>query len=71
MSYIARVNIVSGDRTDRIVGKRDGALEGACSRARNVERGDSTIHRANKPVIDVARIHILSRDRPWRIVALG
>ena len=40
VSHIDRVNIVSGDRIDRIVGKRDGALEGACPRARNIESDD-------------------------------
>ena len=43
VSHIARVNIVSGDRIGRIVGKRDGALEGACARARNIERGDGAV----------------------------
>src|SRR5207248_3294350 len=71
VSHIACVNIVSRDCTDRIVGKRDGALEGAGARARHVERGESTTQRAHKPVIDVARVHILSRDRPWRVVTLG
>jgi hypothetical protein len=34
VTHIARINIVSGDRTDRIVGKRDRALARACARAR-------------------------------------
>ena len=64
VTHIARVNIVSGDSTDRIVGKRDGALEGTCARARNVERGDGTVRGAHEAVIDVARVRVLSRDRP-------
>jgi hypothetical protein len=40
VKHIARVNIVSGDRIDRIVAKRDNALARACARARNIERGD-------------------------------
>jgi hypothetical protein len=71
VSHIACVNIVSGDRTNRIVGKRDGALEGAGARARNVERGESTIERAHEPVINIARVHVLSRDRPCRVDTLG
>ena len=70
VSHIARVNIVSGDRIDRIVGKRDGALEGTCARARNGERGDGAVRCAHEAVIDVARVHVLSRDRPWRVDAL-
>ena len=64
VSRIARVNIVPGDRIDRIVGKRDGALEGTRPRARHIEGGEGAIQRAHKAVIYVARVHILSRDRP-------
>ena len=71
VSHIVRVNIVSGDRIDRIVGKWDSALEGTCPSARNVERGDGTVASAQKAVIDVARVHVLSRDRPCRVDALG
>jgi hypothetical protein len=39
VKHIARVNIVSGDRIDRIVAKSDSALARACARVRNVERG--------------------------------
>ena len=49
VTHIARVNIVSGDSTDRIVGKRDGALEGTCARARNIERGDGAVLARTKP----------------------
>ena len=71
VSHIACVNIVSGDRTDWIVAKRDSALEGACSRARNVERGDRAVRGAHETVIDVARVYVLSRDRPCRVDALA
>src|SRR5437667_12588164 len=71
VSHIVRVDIIPGDRTDRIVGKRDGALERACARARNVERGDRAVRGAHEAVIDVARVDILSRDRPWRVDAEG
>ena len=64
MSHIARVNIVSGNRAGRIVGKRDSALEGTCPSSRNIERGDSAIQGTHETVIDVARVHVLSRDRP-------
>ena len=64
VGHIARVNIVSGDRTGRIVGKRDSALERSCPRARNVERGDRAVLCVYEPVIYVARVDVLSRDRP-------
>ena len=64
VSHIARVNIVSGDRTGRIVEERDGALARACARTRNIERGDGAILSTHKTVVDVARIHGKSRDGP-------
>jgi hypothetical protein len=56
VTHIARINIVPGDRTDRIVGKRDRALARACARARNVERGDSAVRDSHEPVIYIIGI---------------
>ena len=39
VKHVARVNVVSGDRIDRIVANGDSALAGACTRAQNIERG--------------------------------
>src|SRR2546427_81298 len=71
VSHIVRVNIVSGDHIDRIVGKRDGALEGTCPSARNVERGDRAIRSAQDAVIHIARVKRSSRDRPCGIEAIA
>src|SRR5262245_61703125 len=71
VSHIARVNIVSGNRAGRIVGKRDSALEGTCPSSRNIERGDRAIQGTHETAIDVARVHVLSRDRPWPVESLG
>src|SRR5436190_1929429 len=67
--YVACINVVSGDRIGRIVGKRDGALEGTCPSARNVERGDRAIRSAQETVIHIARVDRRSRDRPCGVKA--
>ena len=64
MKHITRVNIVSGDRIDRVVANRDSALARAGPRARNIERGDGAMLSTHEAVIDIARVHVVSRDRP-------
>src|SRR4029077_17800217 len=71
VTHVARVNVVPGDRVDRIVANRDRALAGTCARARNIERGHGTVLSAQEAVIDIACVDVLSRDRPWRVDVLG
>jgi hypothetical protein len=53
VKHIARVNIVSGDRIDWIVAKRDSALARACARPQNIERGDRAMLKTHEAVIDI------------------
>src|SRR5262245_24817576 len=71
MTHVVRVNIESGDRIGGIIGKRDSALARTCARATNVERGNSTIRCTDEAVIDVASVHVLSRNHPGRADVLG
>ena len=71
MIHIARINVVSGNCIGIVVATSDGALTGACARARNVERGDSAVRGAQETVIHIARVHVLSRDRSRRVDVLG
>jgi hypothetical protein len=71
VKHTVRVNLPSGDRVDRIVVKRDGALAGACARARNVEHGDSTVVSSYEAVTDAVGIEVVPRDGPWRVDGLG
>src|SRR5262249_24754127 len=71
VSHIARVNIVSGDRTDGIVAKRNSALARACACARNIKRGDGAVLSTLEAMTDIARVYVLTRHRPWRVDAPG
>src|SRR6266542_2890730 len=71
VTHIARVNIVSGDRIEWIVGKRDSALARTCARARSVECGDNAIQSAQDAVIDIARVKGICRDRSCGVEAIA
>ena len=71
MTHIARVNIVSGDRIGRIVGKGMVPWKGPVPALGTSNVVMAPLLRTHKAVIDVARVHVLSRDRLWRVDALG
>src|SRR5207302_1504498 len=71
MRHTARINLPSGDRVGRIVAKRDGALAGACTRARNVEHGDGTVLSSYEAVTCTADVEVVSDDGSWRVDGLG
>ena len=58
MKHIIGVNIVSDDRIDGVIAKRDSALARAVPRARNIERGDGAMLSTHEAVIDIARVHL-------------
>jgi hypothetical protein len=62
-AVIRAYNIVSDDRIDRIVAKRDSALERACARARNIERCDSAVRSAQEPMMYITRVKVGSLNR--------
>jgi hypothetical protein len=71
VKHTVRVNLPSGDRVDRIVAKRDGALARTCTRARNVEHGDGTVLSSYEAVTCTADVEVVSDDVPWRVDGLG
>ena len=70
VTHIVRVNIVSGDRTSRIVAKGDRALERACARARNIERRNGALRSTDEAMNYIAGVEVLSRDHAGRIDVL-
>ena len=69
MIYITRVKIESLNRSGLVDTEWECALERACARARNVERGDRAIRSAQDAVIHIARVKRTSRDRPCGVKA--
>jgi hypothetical protein len=69
--HIARIRIVSRDRSPWGNCISDGALEGACARARSVERGDCTVVIAQVAVVNIACIREPSRYGSLRVDAIG
>src|SRR5947207_1868014 len=67
--YVACINVVSGDRIGRVVGKRDSALEWACARARSIERGHTAIWSAQESVRHIASVNGSCRDGPCGVKA--
>jgi len=71
VKHITRVDIVSDNRTSRIVAKGDRALERACARARNIERCNGAVQGAHEAMNYIASVEVLSRDHPRRVDVLG
>ena len=69
--HAARVNVVSGDPVRWVVAHGEGALAATSARARNVERGDSTVRGAHEAVKYVARVSVISSNRTCRVDAKG
>src|SRR5436305_54262 len=67
MIYITRVKVESLNRSGLVDPEWECALERACARARNVERGDGAIRKAQDSVNRTARVGVASRDRPCRV----
>lgn len=71
MSYIVRVNHLSGDRIGRVVANRKGALPAASAGTWNVEDGDFTTLGAEEAVIHTVCVNGISRDVPRGIDVVG
>ena len=69
MIYITRVNVVSLNRSGLVDPERECALERACARARNIERGDRAVRSAQDAVIHIASVKGSCRDRPGGVEA--
>src|SRR4030095_4003010 len=69
MFYVTRINVVSLNRSLLVDPERERALERACARAGNVERGDRAVWSAQNAVIHIARVKRRSRDRSHRVKA--
>jgi hypothetical protein len=55
---IARIKEASDDRPRRVDVIGEGALAGACARARSIERRDGTVTSAHEAVIHIARVNV-------------
>src|SRR5206468_12760403 len=69
MIYITRVKVESLNRSGLVDPEWECALERACARAWNVERGDRAIRSAQEAVIHIARVKRTSRDHPCGVKA--
>src|SRR5439155_21253533 len=69
MIYITRVKVESLNRSGLVDPEWECALERACARAWNVERGDRAIRSAQEAVIHIARVRGTSRDHPCGVEA--
>src|SRR5439155_5563874 len=69
MIYITRVKVESLNRSGLVDPEWECALERACARAWNVERGDGAIRSAQEAVIHIARVKRTSRDHPCGVKA--
>src|SRR5437867_3755171 len=69
MIYITRVKVESLNRSGLVDPEWECALERACARAWNVERGDRAIRSAQDAVIHIARVKRTSRDHPCGVKA--
>ena len=68
---VVRINIPPGDRVDVIVATSNGTLARTCAPARSIERGNGAGSSAQEAMVDVERIHVLSRDRSRCVNVLG
>jgi hypothetical protein len=71
VKYIARILVEYDDRPRRVGGTGDGALAYACTCARRIKRGDGTVMSGHEDVIYVARVNVISRNRPRYTDALA
>jgi hypothetical protein len=58
--HVVIVDGVSRDRPLRVDCPYEGALAGACARARSVERGDGAVAIAHEAVSHTARVNVIS-----------
>src|SRR5436309_3723003 len=69
VTYIARVNVASGDRIRRVDVAGAGTLAGTCAGSRDVEGSDRAVPSAQETVEGIAGVNVASRDRACRVDA--